>query len=64
MIKAVSVRCHSIRDDTTIGELIDETLEKLQKNGYNIIDVKLTSIGDCMDSNTTALILYEVKDND
>lgn len=39
MIKAVSVRCHSIRDDTTIGELIDETLEKLQKKTVIILSM-------------------------
>lgn len=65
MIRALSVKCDSIKTNTTIGELVDEKIERLQKCGYDIIDVKLISVGDRASSVITALILYddEVTDN-
>ena len=66
MILATSVSCHTTVDcdSRSIGTLVNNTIREIQtEDKGKIIDVKLTSAATHGYINTTALILYEVKEN-
>ena len=66
MILATSVSCHTTVDcdSRSIGTLVNNTIREIQTECKGkIVDVKLTSAATHGYINTTALILYEVKEN-
>lgn len=67
MVLATSVSCHTTVDcdSRSIGTLVNNTIREIQEQcrGSKIVDVKLTSAATHGYINTTALILYEVKEN-
>ena len=66
MVLATSVSCHTTVgcDSRSIGTLVNNTIREIQTEYKGkIVDVKLTSAATHGYINTTALILYEVKEN-
>ena len=66
MILATSVSCHTTVgcDSRSIGTLVNNIIREIQtEDKGKIVDVKLTSAATHGYINTTALILYEVKEN-
>ena len=67
MILATSVSCHTTVgcDSRSIGTLVNNIIREIQtEDKGKIVDVKLTSAATHGYINTTALILYKVKDDD
>ena len=67
MILATSVSCHTTMDcdSRSIGTLVNNIIREIQtEDKGKIVDVKLTSAATHGYINTTALILYKVKDDD
>ena len=65
MVQVACVRYNTVTDrDCSIESLINERITEIQtEDKGKIIDVKLTSAATHGYINTTALILYEVKEN-